>query len=75
MAVTIEQARKAKEEASRSLSPSLPIVGLGLTKQGENYALKVNLSRHIAPTRLPQLMRGVPIVYEVVGSIRPQRQR
>ena len=73
MTVTIEQARKAKAEASKCLSQSLPIVGLGLSKQGENYVLKVNLSHHIAPTRLPQLMAGVPIIYEVVGSIRPQR--
>jgi hypothetical protein len=73
MTVTIEQARRAKEEATRSLPTSLPIVGLGLTKRGENYVLKVNLSRHIAAARLPRLMGDVPIIYEVVGSIRPQR--
>jgi hypothetical protein len=73
MAITIEQARKAKDEALKSLTLSLPIVGLGLTKQGDNYAVKVNLSHHIPQAKLPRRMAGVPVVYEVVGLIRPQR--
>ena len=72
MAVSIEQARKAKEEAAISLMAKFPIVGLGLSKRGDDYVVKVNLSRRIPVTRLPRFLAGVPIIYEVVGSIHPQ---
>jgi hypothetical protein len=72
MPVSIEQARKAKEQAAATLSLKLPVVGLGLTKQGLDYAIKVNLSRAMPRTKLPLFCGGVPLVYEIVGQIRPQ---
>ena len=43
MPVTLEQARAAKESAKGLLAALPGVVGVGITKIGEDYALKVNL--------------------------------
>jgi hypothetical protein len=66
---TIEDARSAKAEARQRLSGVPGVVGVGLTRQGEGYAVKVNLQddqRDLVPDELS----GVPVVVEVVGKIR-----
>jgi hypothetical protein len=70
MAVTLEQARAAKESA-KALLASLPgVVGLGITKIGEDYALKVNLDAALpAGVTAPKDVDGVPLQLEVVGKI------
>ena len=70
MAITLEQARAAKESA-KSLLATLPgVVGVGITKIGEDYALKVNLGAPL-PTGVsaPERISGVPVCVEVVGRI------
>ena len=41
--VTIDAARAAKAHAKQRLAGVPGMVGLGLTRQGDGYALKVNL--------------------------------
>jgi len=70
MAITLEQARAAKESA-KALLASLPgVVGIGITKVGDDYALKVNLNAPLpATSSAPDHIGGVPVLLEVVGRI------
>ena len=66
---TLEEARAAKPKAIALLS-ELPVVGVGITRIGDGYGLKVNLSESVAADAVPEQMDGVPIKTEVVGEIR-----
>ena len=46
------------------------IVGIGVTRQGKGYAAKVNLGSAVDLAALPRTVNGVPVIFEVVGSIR-----
>ena len=71
MAITIEQARAAKERAKDELAHVPGVVGIGLTKIGDDYALKVNLRQAPAPgTKIPDAIGGVAVRVEVVGNLR-----
>ena len=52
----------------RSLATVPGIVGIGLTRQGEGYAIKVNLDRD-GTALIPSQIEGIPIVVEIVGRI------
>lgn len=67
---TIESARAAKEEAKRRLAGRTDIVGIGVTRHGKGYAVKVNLGNAVDTATLPQTVNGVPVIFEVVGGIR-----
>jgi hypothetical protein len=66
---TLEQARAAKPKAAVLLA-ALPVVGIGITRIGDGYGLKVNLSEGVADDAVPQHVDCVPIKTEVVGEIR-----
>jgi hypothetical protein len=66
---TLEEARAAKPKAAAALA-ALPMVGIGITRIGEGYGLKVNLSEHVAADAVPEFVDGVPVKTEVVGEIR-----
>jgi len=66
---TLEEARAAKTKAVHQLNV-LPVVGVGITRVGDGYGLKVNLSQCVAPGQIPCHVDGVPLVAEVVGEIR-----
>jgi hypothetical protein len=70
MPINLEQARAAKESA-RALLASLPgVVGVGITKIGEDYALKVNLREPLPQgVSAPERIGDVPVRVEVVGRI------
>ena len=71
--VTLEKAQAAKKTALRLLEAVDSVVGVGITRLGGKYAVKVNLSGPIAPgTELPTEIDGVPVRVEVTGSIRPR---
>lgn len=73
--VTLEKAQAAKKTALRLLEAVDSVVGVGITRLGGNYAVKVNLSGPVAPgTELPTEIDGVPVRVEVTGSIRPRRR-
>ena len=66
---TLEEARAAKSKATALLA-SLPVVGVGITRIGDGYGLKVNLSESVADGAVPNQVDDVPIKLEVVGVIR-----
>lgn len=66
---TLEEARAAKAKAMQLLN-DLPLVGIGITRVGEGYGLKVNLSKSVGKEKMPTHVDQVPIVTEVVGEIR-----
>ena len=70
-AATLEDARSAKEEAKRQLAAKADVVGVGLTKakKGGGYAVKINVKKKPAEP-VPETVQGVPVVVEVVGTIR-----
>jgi hypothetical protein len=67
---TLDQARSAKQQALSAFSQLADVVGVGITRHGDGYAVKVNL-RHPPATGvdLPKDIDGVPVQVEVVGSI------
>ncbi len=69
MGVSIQQARKAKGALAKTLGDAKGLVGLGITKVGEDYAVKVNFSAE-PEEKVPSTLAGVPVRVEVVGKIR-----
>lgn len=68
MSITLEQARAVKKKAAALVGDAATVVGVGLTGRDGSFAVKVNLQA-AAKSDLPNEVDGVPIVYEVVGSI------
>jgi hypothetical protein len=70
MSISLEQARAAKKSAKALLAALPGVVGVGITKVGEDYALKVNL-RAVLPAGMavPDRIDDVPVRVEVVGRI------
>jgi hypothetical protein len=72
--ITLEQARAAKERAKTELAHVPGVVGIGLTKIGDDYALKVNLQEEPPrTTAIPTAIGGVAVRVEVVGPLRKRR--
>lgn len=67
--VSREAARQAKGALRECLQGVPGIVGLGLTRHGQGYALRVNLSAEPA-CALPAEVAGVPVLVQVVGAVR-----
>jgi hypothetical protein len=65
---SIAEARAVKDRVKRSLGAAPGIVGIGLTRQGDGYAVKVNVDQEGAPL-IPAQIEGVPIIVEIVGRI------
>jgi len=74
MAITIEQARTAKESAKKLFAALPGVVGVGITKVGEDYAVKVNLRAPLPEgVSVPERIGDVPVQVEVVGRITKRR--
>jgi hypothetical protein len=72
----IERARAAKSVAKDELAGIPGIVGIGLAKIGDGYGIKVNLSGKLpAGVKVPNLIAGVPVTVEIVGTIRKRTDR
>jgi hypothetical protein len=70
-ATTLDEARAAKAKALTAFEGNASVVGVGITRIDGGYGVKVNLdSAPAADADLPQLIDGVPIRVEVVGTIR-----
>lgn len=68
---SLAAARASKEAARREVAAKAEVVGVGIVKatRGGGFAIKVNVKE--APLKaLPAEVEGVPIVIEVVGTIR-----
>lgn len=70
--VTLDQARAAKEAAKAAVASVATVVGVGITRVGDGYGVKVNLESVPAGAVLPASVNGVPVRVEVVGPVRKQ---
>lgn len=71
--ISLDQARAAKLSAAKQLAALNTVVGIGITRIADDYAVKVNLSEAPPPDfTLPSVIDGVPIRFEIVGTIRPR---
>lgn len=72
MAVTRDEAQAAKATALARLAGRADVVGVGLTRVGDDYAVKVNLAAPPADAdaTIPATIDGVPVRVEVVGTPR-----
>lgn len=70
LSVSLERAQAAKQLAQRFRKvPSL--TGVGITRVGGEYAIKLNLSRPTEPgVTFPAEIYGVPLCVEGTGNIR-----
>ena len=70
---TLEEARAAKRLVAQSLAGRDGVLGIGITRVGGGYAVRVNLSRQPAAVEsIPTEVAGVPVRIEIVGEIRKQ---
>jgi hypothetical protein len=72
-ACTLKQARAAKLKAAELFLAIGAVAGVGITRIGEGYGLKVNLE-HKPDSPVPTDVDGVPLRVEIVGAIR-KRER
>jgi hypothetical protein len=63
------QAQAAKSKLSKQLSGETIVNGIGLARDGDGWAVKVNLVRHAPELHLPRQVDGVAIWIDVVGRI------
>jgi hypothetical protein len=69
--IGLDEARAAKERAKSIFAGQSSVVGIGLTRIGGGYGVKVNLNAPPAPNAdLPETIDGVPVRVEVIGPIR-----
>jgi hypothetical protein len=72
--IGLDEARAAKERARSLFAGKASVAGIGLTRVGDGYGVKVNLEAPPAPDAdRPDSIDGVPVRIEVVGTIRPRR--
>ena len=68
---TLEEARAAKRCVIEVFGKLAAVVGVGITRVGGGYGVKVNLREEPgAGVNLPQDVDGVPVLVEVVGRVR-----
>ncbi len=74
MGYSLEDARAAKDKAKKLFTGNVGVVGIGITRLDDSYAVKVNL-REALPDQpnVPTAIDGVPLHFEVVGEIRKQQ--
>ena len=71
--ISLDQAQAAKRDAKRRFEKLGAVTGVGITRVGGEYAVKVNLSEPIEPgVDIPADINGVPIQVEITGVIRPR---
>lgn len=67
---SLDAARAAKAQAQETFAALAPVVGVGITRIGGVYGLKVNLQQAPgADVALPTEIAGVPVRVEIVGKI------
>lgn len=68
---SLEEARAAKARALETFGCLAAVVGVGITRVGEGYGLKVNLAEPPAgDVTLPAHVDGVPIRVEITGPVK-----
>jgi hypothetical protein len=70
-AATLDQARAVKQRAFEVCRAQAKVVGVGIARLKDGYAVKVNLEEPPpADASLPDSIDGVPVRFEVVGKVR-----
>jgi hypothetical protein len=68
---TLDEVRRAKPRALAVFAELATVVGVGITRIGDGYGLKVNLlAEPPSGAALPTEVDGVPVHVEVVGQPR-----
>ncbi|MBI5094181.1 MAG: hypothetical protein HZB26_17290 [Candidatus Hydrogenedentes bacterium] len=68
---TLEEARSAKARVATLLQNHRDLTGVGITRVGKGYAVKVNMATAPgADLVIPPEMDGVPVRVEVTGRIK-----
>ena len=65
---TLDEARAAKEKVRATLADRPEVTGIGITRHGDGYAVKVDLATPC--DAVPPEVGGVPVRAEIVGRIR-----
>lgn len=67
-AATLDQARAAKERLSQQLRNRAEVNGIGITRLGESFAVRINCA-NLPDVPLPDQVDGVPVTVVVIGPI------
>jgi hypothetical protein len=65
---TLDEARAAKEKVRATLADRPEVTGIGITRDGDGYAVKVDLAKPCPA--VPPEVGGVPVRAEIVGRVR-----
>jgi hypothetical protein len=69
--INLHQARAAKASVLKAFRRLPNLSGVGITKVGDGYAVKINLREPMPKgTQLPGEVDGVPVTIEVTGTLR-----
>jgi hypothetical protein len=68
---TLDQVRAAKPHALEAFKGLGKVAGVGITRVGKGYGLKINLEEApVSDVTLPETIKGIPVRVEVVGPLR-----
>ena len=68
---SLDKARAVKGRVLAVFEPLAEVAGVGITRIGDGYGVKVNLRKQpIAAVTLPESFEGVPIRIEVIGTVK-----
>jgi hypothetical protein len=71
---TLQEARAAKAKVAQLVSGHPAVNGVGITRVGDGYAVKLNLSSPNGTAGLPKQVDGVPVRIETVGPIAKRKR-
>lgn len=69
MAASIDHARAVKDELVKRLATEPGVVGIGVMRASDGWAVKVNVRRDAPLPQLPDEIASVPIIVARVGRI------
>lgn len=70
---SLAEARDAKEKAKEIFRGLGSVNGIGLTRQGDRYAVRVSFEAEPQDwSRVPKDIGGVPVVVRVIGPLHKQ---
>jgi hypothetical protein len=71
--ISLDRAQAAKRAALERFEKLGTVTGVGITRVGGEYAVKVNLREAVVPAvEMPADIDGVPVRVEITGTIKPR---
>ena len=67
--ISLDRAKAAKKEALRRFRKLASVTGIGVTRVGGQYAIKINVNGAVR-VAFPPDINGVPIRVEVTGPLK-----